>query len=110
MINTINAMKIATHSTRKSLIALSPAILKNITLSFMRRATMTQNILDFMTTKSFRANYKAEQDTEYKILKDDMSRLTNRGSKYSKQQKRDQKQLDKMSDKIAKTHFDIAKA
>lgn len=78
------------------------AILKNITLSFMRRATMTQNILDSMTTKSFRANYKAEQDTEYKMLKDDMARLTNRSSKYSKQQKRDQKQLDKMRDKLAK--------
>ena len=78
------------------------AILKNITLSFMRRSTMTQNILDSMTTKSFRANYKAEQDTEYKMLKDDMARLTTRSSKYSKQQKRDQKQLDKMRDKIAK--------
>lgn len=78
------------------------AILKNITLSFMRRATMTQNILDSMTTKSFRANYKDEQDTEYKMLKDDMARLTTRSSKYSKQQKRDQKQLDKMRDKLAK--------
>ena len=66
MINTINAMKIATHSTRKSLIALSPAILKNITLSFMRRAAMTQNILDFMTTKSFRATTKPSKTQNIK--------------------------------------------
>ena len=78
------------------------AILKNITLSFIRRATMTQNILDSMTTKSFRANYKDEQDTEYKMLKDDITRFTTRSSKYSKQQKRDQKQLDKTRDKLAK--------
>ena len=78
------------------------SILRSITLQYMRRYIMTQNILDSMTTKSFRASYKLEQEAEYKILKDDMTRLTSRSSKYAKQKKRDQKQLDKVRDKLAK--------
>ncbi|MGX2972145.1 hypothetical protein [Helicobacter sp. T3_23-1059] len=78
------------------------SILRSITLQYMRRYIMTQNILDSMTTKSFRASYKLEQEAEYKSLKDDMTRLTNRSSKYAKQKKRDQKQLDKVRDKLAK--------
>lgn len=44
-------------------------ILRNMTLSYMRRNVMTQNILDSMSTKTFRSEYITLEDLEEKMAK-----------------------------------------
>ena len=80
-----------------------------LAMSNMRRNTMTQNILDTMTTKTFHSDRFYNQEVELRLLQYDMSRLTNRSSKFSKQTRKNQKKVDKVRERIAKLTLEQSK-
>ena len=80
-----------------------------LAISNMRRNTMTQNILDTMTTKTFHSDRFYNQEVELRLLQYDMSRLTNRSSKFSKQTRKNQKKVDKVRERIAKLTLEQSK-
>ncbi|ETD25119.1 hypothetical protein HMPREF2086_00454 [Helicobacter macacae MIT 99-5501] len=80
-----------------------------LTLSYARRSIMVQNIIDTMTTKTFHSDRYYNQEVELRLLQYDMSRLTNRSSKFAKQTRKNQKKVDKMRDKLAKLTLEQSK-
>ena len=84
-------------------------VYRALAMSNMRRNTMTQNILDTMTTKTFHSDRFYNQEVELRLLQYDMSRLTNRSSKFSKQTRKNQKKVDKVRERIAKLTLEQSK-
>ena len=85
------------------------SVYRALALSYMRRQAMTQNILDTMTTKTFHSDRYYSQEVELRLLQYDMSRLTNRSSKFAKQTRKNQEKIDKMRDKLAKLTLEQSK-
>ena len=84
-------------------------VYRSLALSYMRRQAMTQNILDTMTTKTFHSDRYYNQEVELRLIQYDMSRLTNRSSKFAKQTRKNQVKIDKMRDKLAKLTLEQSK-
>ncbi|MGX2970989.1 hypothetical protein, partial [Helicobacter sp. T3_23-1059] len=84
-------------------------VFRALTLSSLRRTVNTQNILDTMTTKTFHSDRYYNQEVELRLLQYDMSRLTNRSSKFAKNTRKNQKKLDKTREKIAKLTLEQSK-
>ena len=84
-------------------------VYRSLALSYMRRNAMTQNILDTMTTKTFHSDRYYNQEVELRLIQYDMSRLTNRSSKFAKQTRKNQVKIDKMRDKLAKLTLEQSK-
>ena len=81
-----------------------------LALGYMRRSTMTQNLLDTMTTKTFHSDRYYNQEVELRLLQYDMNRLTNRNSKFAKHaRKKNQKEIDKMREKMARLTLEQSK-
>ncbi|ETD24032.1 autotransporter outer membrane beta-barrel domain-containing protein [Helicobacter macacae] len=80
-----------------------------LALSYMRRNAMTQNILDTMTTKTFHSDKYYTHEVELRLLQYDMARLTNRSTKFSKLQRKNTSNLDKVRQKIAKVTLEQSK-
>ncbi|ETD22939.1 hypothetical protein [Helicobacter macacae] len=80
-----------------------------LVLSILRRNAMTQNILDTMTTKTFHSDRYYNQEVELRLLQYDLSRLTNRSSKFSKQTRKNQSKVDKVREKMAKLTLEQSK-
>ncbi|MGX3045355.1 hypothetical protein [Helicobacter sp. T3_23-1056] len=80
-----------------------------LTLGSLRRTIMTQNVLDTMTTKTFHSDRYYNQEVELRLLQYDMSRMTNRSSKFAKNTRKNQKQIDKTREKIAKLTLEQSK-
>ncbi|MGX2973302.1 hypothetical protein, partial [Helicobacter sp. T3_23-1059] len=80
-----------------------------LSLGSLRRTIMTQNVLDTMTTKTFHSDRYYNQEVELRLLQYDMSRLTNRSSKFAKNTRKNQKKLDKTREKIAKLTLEQSK-
>ena len=59
-------------------------VYRTLALSSLRRNTMTQNILDTMTTKTFHSDKYYTHEVELRLLQYDMARLTNRSTKFAK--------------------------
>ena len=85
------------------------SVYRSLVLSNLRRNTMTQNILDTMTTKTFHSDRFYNQEVELRLLQYDMSRLTNRSSKFSKQTRKNTKKIDKVRERIAKLTLEQSK-
>ena len=85
------------------------SVYRALALSYMRRNAMTQNILDTMTTKTFHSDRYYNQEVELRLIQYDMSRLTNRSSKFAKQTRKNQVKIDKMRDKLAKLTLEQSK-
>ncbi|RDU51230.1 hypothetical protein, partial [Helicobacter sp. MIT 01-3238] len=84
-------------------------LMRALVLSSLRRTVNTQNILDTMTTKTFHSDRYYNQEVELRLLQYDMSRLTNRSSKFSKQTRKNQEKLDKVREKMAKLTLEQSK-
>ena len=84
-------------------------VYRTLALSYMRRQAMTQNILDTMTTKTFHSDRYYNQEVELRLLQYDMSRLTNRSSKFSKQTRKNEAKVDRVREKIAKLTLEQSK-
>ena len=82
---------------------------RSLVMSNMRRNAMTQNILDTMTTKTFHSDRYYNQEVELRLLQYDMSRLTNRSSKFSKTTRKNTAKIDKVREKIAKLTLEQSK-
>ena len=82
---------------------------RTLSLSYARRNIMVQNIIDTMTTKTFHSDRYYNQEVELRLLQYDMSRLTNRSSKFAKQTRKNQAKVDKMRDKLAKLTLEQSK-
>ena len=80
-----------------------------LVLSILRRNAMTQNILDTMTTKTFHSDRYYNQEVELRLLQYDLSRLTNRSSKFSKTTRKNQSKVDKVREKMAKLTLEQSK-
>ncbi|MGX3044577.1 hypothetical protein [Helicobacter sp. T3_23-1056] len=78
-------------------------------MSNLRRNAMTQNILDTMTTKTFHSDRYYNQEVDLRLLQYEMSRLTNRSSKFNKQKRKNERKIDKVREKIAKLTLDQSK-
>ena len=85
------------------------SVYRALVLSSLRRNTMTQNILDTMTTKTFHSDRYYNQEVELRLLQYDMSRLTNRSSKFSKTTRKNTKKVDKVREKLAKLTLEQSK-
>ncbi|MGX2971714.1 hypothetical protein [Helicobacter sp. T3_23-1059] len=77
-------------------------VYRAIALSYMRRNAMTQNILDTMTTKTFHSDNYYNQEVELRLLQYDMSRLTNKSTRFSKTKRKNTAKIDKVREKIAR--------
>ena len=87
------------------------SVYRALALSYMRRSVMTQNILDTMTTKTFHSDRYYEQEAQLKALRDDMGRLTNRSSRFSKlTRSKNQDSIDKVRQKVAKLTLEQSRA
>ena len=82
---------------------------RSIVLSTMRRNTTTQNILDTMTTKTFHSDKYYNNEVELRLAQYEMSRVTNRSSKFNKAKRKNEKKLDKVREKIARLTLDQSK-
>ncbi|RDU52111.1 autotransporter outer membrane beta-barrel domain-containing protein [Helicobacter sp. MIT 01-3238] len=107
---------VVTPQTKKGFILQADAstsygasVYRSLALSYMRRNAMTQNILDTMTTKTFHSDRYYNQEVELRLIQYDMSRLTNRSSKFAKQTRKNQAKIDKMRDKLAKLTLEQSK-
>ncbi|ETD23506.1 hypothetical protein [Helicobacter macacae] len=85
------------------------SVYRALALSSLRRNAMTQNILDTMTTKTFHSDRYYNQEVELRLLQYDLSRLTNRSSKFSKQTRKNQSKVDKVREKMAKLTLEQSK-
>ena len=85
------------------------SLMRALVLSNLRRNTMTQNILDTMTTKTFHSDRYYNQEVELRLLQYDLSRLTNRSSKFSKQTRKNTKKVDKVREKMARLTLEQSK-
>ncbi|MGX3046153.1 hypothetical protein, partial [Helicobacter sp. T3_23-1056] len=77
-------------------------VYRALALSYMRRNAMTQNILDTMTTKTFHSDNYYNQEVELRLLQYDMSRLTNKSTRFSKTKRKNTAKIDKVREKIAR--------
>ena len=82
---------------------------RSLAMSNMRRNAMTQNILNTMTTKTFHSDRYYNQEVELRLLQYDLSRLTNRSSKFSKTTRKNQSKVDKVREKMAKLTLEQSK-
>ncbi|MGX3046128.1 hypothetical protein [Helicobacter sp. T3_23-1056] len=82
---------------------------RTLALSYMRRNAMTQNVLDTMTTKTFHSDRYYNQEVELRLLQYDLSRLTNRSSKFSKTTRKNAAKVDKVREKMAKLTLEQSK-
>ncbi|MGX2971975.1 hypothetical protein, partial [Helicobacter sp. T3_23-1059] len=85
------------------------SVYRALVLSSLRRNTMAQNILDTMTTKTFHSDRYYNQEVELRLLQYDLSRLTNRSSKFSKQTRKNTKKVDKVREKMARLTLEQSK-
>ena len=85
------------------------SVYRALVLSNLRRQAMTQNILDTMTTKTFHSDRYYNQEVELRLLQYDLSRLTNRSSKFSKTTRKNQSKVDKVREKMAKLTLEQSK-
>ena len=84
-------------------------VYRALALANMRRNTMVQNILDTMTTKTFRSDKFYNQEVELRLLQYEMSRITNRSSKFNKLKRKNEKKLDKVREKMARLTLEQSK-
>ena len=84
-------------------------VYRSLAMSNMRRNAMTENILNTMTTKTFHSDRYYNQEVELRLLQYDLSRLTNRSSKFSKQTRKNQSKVDKVREKMAKLTLEQSK-
>ena len=84
-------------------------VYRALALSSLRRNTMTQDILDTMTTKTFHSDKYYNSEVELRLLQYDMSRLTNRSTKFAKLQRKNTTKIDKVRQKIAKLTLEQSK-
>ena len=82
---------------------------RTLSLSYARRNIMVQNILDTMTTKTFHSDRYYNQEVELRLLQYDLSRLTNRSSKFAKHTRKNQKAIDKTRNKLARLTLEQSK-
>ncbi|MGX3044757.1 hypothetical protein [Helicobacter sp. T3_23-1056] len=87
----------------------SAGVYRALALANMRRNTMVQNILDTMTTKTFRSDKFYNQEVELRLLQYEMSRITNRSSKFNKLKRKNEKKLDKVREKMARLTLEQSK-
>ncbi|MGX2970779.1 hypothetical protein [Helicobacter sp. T3_23-1059] len=85
------------------------AMYRSLTMGNIRRNIMTQNILDTMTTKTFRSDKFYNQEVELRLLQYEMSRITNRSSKFNKLKRKNEKKLDRVREKMAKLTLEQSK-
>ncbi|MGX2971931.1 hypothetical protein [Helicobacter sp. T3_23-1059] len=86
------------------------SLYRALTLSYMRRDVMTQNILDTMTTKTFHSDDYYAKEEELKALQQDMTRLTARSSRFSKLTRaKNQDTIDKVRQKVAQVTLEQSK-
>ncbi|MGX3043901.1 hypothetical protein [Helicobacter sp. T3_23-1056] len=86
------------------------SLYRALTLSYMRRGVMTQNILDTMTTKTFHSDDYYAKEEELKALQQDMTRLTARSSRFSKLTRaKNQDTIDKVRQKVAQVTLEQSK-
>ncbi|MGX2971592.1 hypothetical protein [Helicobacter sp. T3_23-1059] len=84
-------------------------VYRAIIMGNLRRNATTQNILDTMTTKTFHSDRYYNQEVDLRLLQYEMSRLTNRSSKFNKQKRKNERKIDKVREKIAKLTLDQSK-